>query len=70
MRTTTGYHGGTIVGEFEQTIGEDIGLIYPVVPLSNEFFADDCTAQTLLRTSAGLLRFHLRFASFPHQSFH
>jgi len=70
VRATTGYHGGMIVGELEQTIGADIGLIDPVVTLSNEFFADDCTAQTLLRTSAGLLRSHLGFASFPHQSFH
>ena len=32
-----GYHRNLIVGELDQTIGEDIGLLEPPVPLSNEF---------------------------------
>jgi hypothetical protein len=51
VQTTTGYHGGIVVGELEQTIGEDIELIDPVVPLSNDFFSYDGTAKTLIRTS-------------------
>ena len=51
VQTTTVYHGGIVVGELEQTIGEDIGLIDPLVPLSNEFFSYDCTAKALTRTS-------------------
>ena len=51
VRATTGYHRGMVVGELDQTIGEDIGLVDPMVPLSNEFFAYDCTAKALIRTS-------------------
>ena len=51
VRTTTGYHSGMGVGELEQTIGEDIGLVDPVVSLSNEFFSSDCTAKALIRAS-------------------
>jgi hypothetical protein len=40
-----------VVGELEQTIGENIGLVDPLVPLSNEFFSYDCTAKALIRTS-------------------
>ena len=51
VRTTTAYHGGIVVGELEQMIGEDIGLIDPAVPLSDDFFSYDCTTKALIRTS-------------------
>jgi hypothetical protein len=45
------YHGKTVVGEVEQTIGEDIGLIDLVVPVSNQFLEANCTATRLIRTT-------------------
>jgi hypothetical protein len=44
-------HRGMVVGELDQTIGEDIGLVDPAVSLSNEFFSYDCAAKALVRTS-------------------
>jgi len=46
-----GYHGDLVVGELDQTIGEDIGLLETVVPLSNQFLSVDCTAKHLVKTS-------------------
>jgi hypothetical protein len=49
VSTKVGYHGHTIIGELEQTLGEDIGLIDPVVPLSNAFLSLDCVARNILK---------------------
>ena len=46
-----GYHRDLIVGELDQTIGEDIGLLEPFVPLSNEFLSVDCIARHLVKTT-------------------
>ena len=45
------YHGESKVGELEQMVGEDIGLIIPVVPVSNEFLGLDCMAKRLIKTT-------------------
>lgn len=46
-----GYHHDLIVGELDQIIGEDIGLLEPVVPLSNEFLSVDCIAKRLVKAA-------------------
>ena len=44
-----GYHRDLVVGELDQTIGEDIGLLEPIVSLSNEFLSVDCTTRRLVK---------------------
>jgi hypothetical protein len=46
-----GYHRNAMVGELEQTVGEDIGLIEPIVPVSNEFLSMECIARQLVKTT-------------------
>lgn len=50
VEVKVGYHGDEMVGELEQTIGEDIGLMDPLVPISNRFFSFDTVARTLVKT--------------------
>jgi hypothetical protein len=45
------HHGSTIVGSVEICLGEDIGLINPVVPLSNEFLEVQSIAKKLVRST-------------------
>jgi hypothetical protein len=35
--------------ELDQTVGEDIGLIEPIVPVSNEFHMMECVARGLIK---------------------
>jgi hypothetical protein len=45
------YHGNVIVGELDQTLGEDIGLLETVVSLSSEFISVDCIARKLIKSN-------------------
>jgi hypothetical protein len=45
------FHGNRIVGELQETLGEDIGLLDAVVPLSNEFLSIDCIGRQLVRSN-------------------
>jgi hypothetical protein len=47
-----GYHSTTVVGELEQTFGEDIGLINPVASLSNEFLSIECVAKRFINSNS------------------
>ena len=42
------YHAGSYIGMVESCLGEDIGLIKSVVPVSNEFLEVRCTAKKLI----------------------
>jgi hypothetical protein len=42
-------HGSTVVGEVEETLGEDIAMIDPQVPFSNKFLKYNSTARRLVR---------------------
>ena len=46
-----GHHGSTLVGSVEVCLGEDIGLINPVVPVSNEFLEVQSIAKRLVRST-------------------
>jgi hypothetical protein len=43
------YHGSAVIGEVDETLSEDIGMVDPQVPVSNKFLEFDCTARSLIR---------------------
>lgn len=45
------YHAGTLVGAVDQCLGEDIGLIEPLVPVSNKFLEVQSVAKTLISSN-------------------
>jgi hypothetical protein len=45
------YHGSTLVGSVENCLGEDIGLINPVVPVSNELLEVQSIAKRIVRSN-------------------
>jgi hypothetical protein len=45
------FHGETNVGVIEECVGEDIGLLKPNVPFSNQFFDEDVCARKSLQSS-------------------
>jgi hypothetical protein len=45
------FHGETNVGVIGECVGEDIGLLKPNVPFSNQFFDEDICARKLLQSS-------------------
>lgn len=45
------YHGSTLIGTVECCLGEDIGLINPLVPVSNELLEVQSTAKRLVASN-------------------
>src|SRR5271156_6357736 len=45
------HHGSTLVGSVEICLGEDIGSINPVVPVSNEFLEIQSSAKRLVKST-------------------
>jgi len=43
------YHAGVYIGDVDEALSEDIGLINPVVPVSNEFLEIKTKARNLIR---------------------
>ena len=43
------YHKSALVGEVEDILGEDIGMVNPQIPVSNKFLEYDSTARRLIR---------------------
>ena len=43
------YHAGVYIGDIDKSLGEDIGLVNPVVPVSNEFLEIKTKVRNLIR---------------------